>query len=471
MKGEKKKLGIPNVYVILFMMVLLAALLTWIIPAGQFERIQAGGRSVVVADSYKNVDQNPQGLWAVFYAITIGFGKSASLIFMIFFAGAAIHMLQVSGAIEISFRNLASKVQGKEWIAILIVMATLSLGGATGAISNATLALIPIGILLSQSMGFDKGLGFAIVFFGMFSGFNVGWANAGTIGIAQNIAEIPMFSGMNVRVVIHIINFALCYGFVLLYARNIKKDFTKSLNYETGMTKEEVFSLADEDEKRDGGDSLNWKQTVSLIAIFVSFAFVIFGVLNWKWGPNQYTSVFLMLALFVGLINGFGINGTAKEFIQGCQKMVFAAFIVGLARGITIIMTDGLILDTIVYGLSIPIKQFGSVFGANMMYLSNIIINLFISSGSGQATSVMPIMVPLADITGITRQVAVQAYQFGDGFTNIIVPTVGTLMGGLGFAKVAYPKYFKWVWPLLVSQLALGFIVITILQSIQWTGL
>jgi len=469
MESRKKNLRIPNVYVTLFMLVLLAAVLTWIIPAGQFERVEIGARNVVVPDSYKSVDQNPQGLWALFHSITIGFQKSATLIFMIFFAGAAIHMLQVSGAIEVSFKKLASKVQGKEWIAILIVMATLSLGGATGAIGNATLAMIPIGILLAQSMGFDKGLGFAIIFFGMFSGFNVGWANAGTIGIAQSIAEIPMFSGFNVRVAIHIINFVLCYGFVLRYAMLIKKDYTKSLNYEAGMSKEEVFIAAAGSEKNSEA-SLNWRQSVSLWAIFVCFAFVIFGVLNWKWGPSQYTTSFLILAIFVGLINNFGIDGTAKEFIKGCQQMVFAAFIVGLARGITIVMTNGLILDTIVYYLSIPIKHFGSVFGANMMYLSNIIINLFISSGSGQATSVMPIMVPLADITGITRQVAVQAYQFGDGFTNIIVPTVGTLMGGLGFAKVAYTKYFKWVWPLLVAQLALGFIVITILQSVQWTG-
>ena len=469
MSSSKKKLGIPNVYVILFMMVLLAVVLTWIIPAGQFERVKMGGRNVVVPDSFQFVERNPQGIWALFHSITLGFQGSASLIFMIFFAGAAIHMLQVSGAIEVSFKRLANQVQGKEWIAIFLVMAVLSLGGATGAISNATLAMVPIGILLAQSMGFDKALGFAIVFFGMFSGFNVGWANAGTIGIAQDIAEIPMFSGMNVRVYIHIINFALCYFFVLRYARAIKKDHTKSLNYEEGMTVSEVFSPVEEGTHTDA-TSLTWKQTVSLIAIFISFAFVIIGVLNWKWGVSQYSTVFLILSVFVGLINGFGVNGTAKEFIKGCQQMVFAAFIVGLARGITIVMSNGLILDTIVHSLSIPIKHFGPVFGANMMYLSNIIINLFISSGSGQATSVMPIMVPLADITGITRQVAVQAYQFGDGFTNIIVPTVGTLMGGLGFAKVSYTKYFKWVWPLLVMQLAIGFVAITILQTIGWTG-
>jgi len=194
---------------------------------------------------------------------------------------------------------------------------------------------------------------------------------------------------------------------------------------------------------------MNWRHKLSLLLTVISFIVIIVSSIKFKWGPNQYSAIFLILAFAIGIVSGFGLNGTAKRFTKGCGNMVAAAFIIGFARAITNLLSDGNILNTIVYYLAAPIERMGPVLGANFMVLANIIINFFISSGSGQATAVMPIMVPLADLTGITRQVATQAFQFGDGFTNIIVPTVGTLMGGLGFAELQYNKYFKWVMPLL----------------------
>lgn len=469
-KNKKFKLKMPNIVALLVILTIVAAVLTWIIPAGTFERIKEGSRTVVVPGTFQLIDQTPQGIWDIFMAITKGFQGSAAMIFMIFFISAAIYVLEKSGTIDACFSKLVTKVKGKEWFAILIVMLAMTMGGATGVFGNATLALIPIGIILSEALGYDKFLGFAMIFFGSFSGFNVGWANVGTIGIAQEIAELPMFSGLGVRVGMHIVNFLLCYGFVMLYANKVKKSHTSSLNYEDGMAKEQVMGVQGNTDNKVLVE-LNWKHIVSILLTAVAIAVIVIGSLKYKWGPDHYSTVFLMLTVVLGLLHGFGVSGTADAFINGCKTMVMAAFIVGFARAITIVMSNGQILDTVVYYLSIPVSKFGAVIGANLMLLSNILVNFFISSGSGQATAVMPIMVPIADLTGITRQVAVQTYQFGDGFTNCIIPTVGTLMGGLGFANTKYSKYLKWVMPLITIQILLSFAAITVLQMMQWTGL
>ena len=348
-------------------------------------------------------------------------------------------------------------------------MLFMSIGGATGVFGNVTLVLIPIGIYISQAMGFDKTLGFYMIFLGSFSGFNVGWANAGVLGLAQTIAQLPMFSGISVRIFFHIVNFLLSYGFVLLYYNQIKNDPTKSLNYEVGMSPSEY--MGNPEIKGLDDTKLSTAQIISLLSVFAGIGVVIVGSLTSKWGPNQLSAVFLVVAFVIGLANRLGFNGMADSFIKGCSALVPAAFIVGFSNAIRVLLNQGMVLDTIVNALSQPIQRMGAVAGANMMLVANIIINFFISSGSGQATTVMPIMTPVADLTGITRQVAVQAFQFGDGFTNVIIPTVGTLMGGLGFAGISYGKHLKKVLPLILVQLALSFVAITVLQSIGWTGL
>ena len=465
---QRKALDL-NVYVLLVIMALFAMVLTWVVPAGIFDRETTDGVTRVIAGTYHRVEQMPQSPWSLAIAIVQGFIDRGALIFMIFFVGAAVRMLDKSQAINVAFVRMAKAVKGREQIAIFLIMLFMSIGGATGVFGNVTLVLIPVGIYLSQAMGFDKTLGFFMIFFGSFSGFNVGWANAGVLGLAQTIAELPMFSGIQVRIFFHIVNFALSYLFVLRYFYQIKKDPTKSLNYKTGMLKNDYMGSPDGEELVES--KLSVAQILSLLALIVGIAVVIVGSLTLKWKPIHIAAVFLVVSLVIGLVNGWGANGTAKAFIKGCSDLVPAAFIVGFANAIMIMLNQGLILDTIVNALASPINRFGPVVGANFMLFVNTLISLLISSGSGQATTVMPIMVPVADLTGITRQVAVQTFQFGDGFTNCIVPTVGTLMGGLAFAGLGYGKYLKKVMPLIIIQIALAHVAITVLQMIGWTGL
>ena len=275
---------------------------------------------------------------------------------------------------------------------------------------------------------------------------------------------------MGVRIFIHIINFIMTYVFVVMYMKRIRKDPTKSLNYEPGLKTSDFMGLQDEGNTAELSGHLSAGQLIALVSTLGAIVVVVIGSVLYGWGNSQFAAVFLLVSIIIGLTNGYGINGTTKEFIAGCSKMVNAGFIVGFANAISVVLTNGHILNTIVYYLSMPLSSVGSVLGANLMMVINTIINLFIPSGSGQAAVVMPLMVPTADLTGITRQVAVQAYQFGAGFADCVIPTAGTLMGSLGIAGIAWNKWVKNYAVLLAAQFVFAVIMLTVLQTVGWTG-
>ncbi len=469
MGKDKKKFQIPTTCALLFMLMIFCAILTWIIPAGAYDTEQVNGTNRVIAGTYHVIESTPVGPWAALMAVPGGFYKAAKLMVMIMFCGGAVEILEKSGAINAAFGKLASNKNMNVNLLVFILMAFMSIGGAAGVFANPVVALVPIGIILMQNLGYDAFAGFLLVYMGAYSGFNVGWANASTIGTAQPIAELPIFSGFSVRVVLNIINFAICYYFTIRYLKTIKANPTKSLNYEEGLSVHEYMGGGKKETMETG--KMTWQHLVSLLGLVAAIAAICIGSIQYKWSYDQMACTFFILAVGGGLVNGMGINGTTKTFINGCSKLVNAAFIVGFANGVGIILTNGQILNTIVHWLSIPMQSMGSVMGANFMFIANLLINFLIPSGSGQAAAVMPIMVPMADLAGITRQVAVQAFQFGDGFSNCLYPTAGTLMGALAIAKVDWTKYAKWLMPLLGCQIIMSFAALTILQSIGWTGL
>ena len=452
---------VPHVFALMFIITIFMAALTWLIPAGQYERVKEGTVTKVVADSFKLMDSNPQGFWEIFNSVVKGWIQSASMIFMVFFVGGAIRILEETGTIRVGMNRIVHKLKGKELWAVAIIMLLMSIGGATGVFANPVVALIPLGILLAKGLGYDAVVGFAMIYLGSYAGFNVGWGNVFTVGIAHTIAELPMFSGFGVRVFFHIVNLFLTFGFVYLYIKKVQGDPTKSLVYSA----ETAAEAANHFEEKE---SMDIRHMICTAIVIIAFGAIIYGSLELKWGIDHYSVVFLMMAVFCGLIGGLGINGTAVSFVKGCGSMAYAALVIGMARAISVVMTDGKIIDTVVYYLSLPISKYGPVIGANLMFFANIVINFFIPSGSGQAVTVMPIMVPLADLTGITRQVAVQAFQFGDGFTNCFIPTASVVMGCLGIAGIAYEKYVKWIFPFIMLQLVLAMVALTVLQLMQW---
>ena len=473
MEKQKKKFQLPSTCALLFMLTIFAAILTWVIPAGEFDTEQIDGTTRAIAGTYHAIEQSPQGPWAVLEATITGFTKSSTavLMVMVMFIGAAVHLLQKTGAIEIAFKSIASGgKQANDYVIAFVLMLFMTIGGACGVFANPTVALVPIGIILSQAIGLDAAAGMMLVYLGAYSGFNIGWANPSTLGVAHPIAELPVFSGMGVRVFIHVINFIMTYVFVVMYMKRIRKDPTKSLNYEPGLKTSQFMGLQDEGNTDALNGRLNVGQIIALASTLAAIVVVVIGSVQFGWGNSQFAAVFFLVAVIIGLTNGYGVNGTTKEFITGASKMVNAAFIIGFANAISVVLTNGQILNTIVYYLSLPLSQVGPVLGANLMMVINTAINLFIPSGSGQAAVVMPLMVPTADLTGITRQVAVQAYQFGAGFADCIIPTAGTLMGSLGIAGISYNKWVKSYAPLLILQFVFSIIMLTILQTIGWTG-
>ena len=461
MAEKAKGSRVPHVFALMFIITIIMAALTWLIPAGQYERVKEGTVTKVVADSFKVMDSTPQGFWDIFNSVVKGWIQSASMIFMVFFVGGAIRILEETGTIRVGMNRIVHKLKGKELWAVAIIMLLMSIGGATGVFANPVVALIPLGILLAKGLGYDAVVCFAMIYLGSYAGFNVGWGNVFTVGIAHTIAELPMFSGFGVRVFFHIVNLFLTFGFVYLYIKKVQGDPTKSLVY-SAETAAEATNHFEEKE------SMDIRHMICTAIVIIAFGAIIYGSLELKWGIDHYSVVFLMMAVFCGLIGGLGINGTAVSFVKGCGSMAYAALVIGMARAISVVMTDGKIIDTVVYYLSLPISKYGPVIGANLMFFANIVINFFIPSGSGQAVTVMPIMVPLADLTGITRQVAVQAFQFGDGFTNCFIPTASVVMGCLGIAGIAYEKYVKWIFPFIMLQIVLAMVALTVLQLMHW---
>ena len=462
MSGKKFKIEFPHVFALMFILTIFMAFLTWVVPAGEFTRVKQGAITKVVAGSFHFVKAQPQGFWQIFEAVSKGWLQSAGIIFMVFFVGGAITILEQTGALRVGLGKVVKNLKGKELAAVAIVMTIMSIGGATGVFANPVVALIPIGLMLSKALGYDEVVGFGMIYLGAYAGFNVGWGNVFTVGIAHDIAQLPMFSGMGVRVFFHIANLILTFGFLAMYIKRITVDPTKSLTYNAEKAKTHTTVQEEKEE------NLSLRQSLCLVIAVACFAAIIYGSLYMKWSFNQYSVMFVMMAVLCGIVGGLGISGTAEAFVKGCGTMVYAAFVVGMARAISVVMIDGKIMDTLVYWMSAPISLVGPVLGANLMLLANIVINFFIPSGSGQAVTVMPIMVPIADLTGITRQVATQAFQFGDGFTNCIIPTSGTLMGCLGIAKISYEKYVGWYTKFLVVQLILSAVAITILQIVKW---
>lgn len=466
---KKRKFEFPDVYALVFIMCIVAMIATWIVPAGTFERVTEGSLTKVVAGSFKYIDKVPQTPWDMLQAIFQGMINSAGTIFMIIFCGAAINMLNESNALTAAFSSLAKKLQGKEAIAIAVIMFALGLGNAAGVFANIGTAIILIGVFMAQAMGGDAFLGFLIIYWGLQSGFAVGFANPSILGVAQTLAEVPIFSGMGPRVISCILNIVYLYIITLFYFKKIKKDPTKSLNYESGLKVEEYMGSTAGGHA--GADTKMTKRQMLTVAVFfIGVIFCVVCTILYSWPAKKIASFFVGLAVLTGILSGFSMNEIARNFIKGCKPMVYASFVTGLASAVAIILNQGKVIDTIVNWLSMPLAQMGAVIGSGFMVIINVLINILVPSGSGQAAIVMPLMVPMADLVGITRQVAVQAFQFGDGLGNLLTPLNGPMMGCLALVGVSYPKYIKWAFKFLIIQYLVAAVITMILQSVGWIG-
>jgi len=379
-----------------------------------------------------------------------------SIVFFIFIVGGSFNVVNQTGAIEAGIGKVALSLKGKEKLLIPIIVFVFSLGGATIGMAEEAIVFVPIGVALARALGYDAITGMAMVSLGAAAGFTAGFMNPFTVGVAQGIAELPLFSGIGMRIVIWVCTLTLVIGYIYRYANKVKSDPSKSIVYE--LEQQEKDMTIDLSTIR----KMTNKDTIVLLIFALGMCILIFGVFKFGWYITEIAAIFLAIGIFSGIASGMAIDDVAKHFIAGAKDMAMGALVVGLARGILVIMEGSLIIDTIVFGMASAISTLPKSISAVGMLLVQSFLNLIIPSGSGLAATTMPIMAPLSDVIGVTRQTAVLAYQFGDGITNSLVPTSGVLLANLSIAKIKYEEWVKFVAPLMILWTLLGCIFMII---------
>ncbi len=459
---KKNSFKMPHTYVTIFIIILIAVAATWIVPAGEYVRIKnAQGISVVDPNQFNYLEQNPVNLLSIPLMIVKAFSSTTTLMMMIFFSGGAFHILTESGALQIVIAKMVKAFSNKLYIFIPILTLLVGLVTTTQAITT-FIAFVPIMIMISLAMGLDSIVGTAIIILGGAVGFSTGTLNLSTTVVAQEIAGLPLYSGIEYRTFCFIVFYILTNFFLVRYALAIRKNPELSPMYDLDL-KNELRASKD----LDSYGKLTLNKILVLLSLLTSLIIIVVGGVSFKWGIQETTAVFLVLGVVVGLLDGKNPSQIATSFLEGCKKMVGAAFIVAMARVISTVMFEGKIIDTIVLGLSSVLNHVPAFFQAPSMFIANMIINIFITSGSGQATAVMPIMIPLADLVGVTRQTAILAFNFGDGFCNYVLPTASGLMSVLGAANIPFDRWIKFMWKVFLVWVAVGCVLVMIAQAIK----
>lgn len=455
---------IPHTFTIVFALIVLSAVLTWVVPAGEFVRqsIEVNGatREVVVNDSFHYVESSPQ-TWQVFSALYNGFVDKADIIIFILMVGGAFWILNNSHAIDVGVMAFLRSVRrlgryklirklGVDNIIITMVMLLFSLFGAVFGMSEETIAFVVVFIPLAIQMGYDSIVGVCMCYVAAHVGFAGAMLNPFTIGIAQGIADLPLFSGLEYRMFCWAVLTVVGIAFVLWYAHRVKAKPERS----------PVHKLDDYWRERVESNqeaTLTLRHGLILVVLLLTIVALVVGVLAWGWYIEEISALFLAMGIISGIIDRQGADNIAKLFLAGCKDILSAALVVGLASGIIFILRDGRVIDTILYGLSRSLGELGEMASLGVMYLFQTLLNIVMPSGSAKAALTMPIMTQFADQIEVSRQTTVLAFQFGDGFTNMLTPTSGVLIGVLGIARIPYGTWLKWAWKFILALIILGF--------------
>ena len=453
---------IPHTFTIVFALIVLAAVMTWVIPAGEFLRQEVDGREVVVSGSFHRVESAPQ-TWQIFSALFNGFVDKADIIVFILMVGGAFWILNNSHDIDVGVMAFLRRVQrlskykfiralGVNNIIITLVMLMFSLFGAIFGMSEETIAFVVVFIPLAIRMGYDSIVGVCMCYVAAHVGFAGAMLNPFTIGIAQGIAGIPLFSGLEYRLFCWVVLTVIGIAFVLWYAARVKARPERS----------PVYKLDDYWRGRmesNEQSTLTTRHILILLLLFLTIVALVVGVLVWHWYIAEISALFLAMGILAGIFDRQSADDIAKLFLAGCKDILSAALVVGLASGIIFILKDGKVIDTMLYGLTRSLAQTGEVLSLGVMYLFQTLLNVVMPSGSAKAALTMPIMTQFADLIGVSRQTTVLAFQFGDGFTNMLTPTSGVLIGVLGMARIPYGTWLKWVWKFILALIIIGFIL------------
>ena len=521
---QKRK--IPHTFVIVFAVIVIAAISTWFVQGGEYSRTlkqlpDGSTKNIIVPESYTVVDSHPQ-TWQIFSAFFLGFVAKADIIVFILLIGGAFWILNESKAIDVailSFLRITKKMErnriirwlGVNNIIMVLIMIMFSFFGSVFGMAEETIAFIIIFVPLAISIGYDSIVGICLCFFAAGLGFAGATLNPFTIGIAQGLSDIPLFSGLEYRIFCWIVITSIGIAFILIYAARIRKDPQKSpvynedqywrnkraeeneqVRYETPFSAWIIFAillvvmiiystfyftstLTVGQAKISlpvipvltglfaitGVIALRKSVHFFILDLFIfTILYLVAGVMGYQWYVLEIATLFFVMGISSGIAMSYSANRITELFLAGVKDILSAAMVVGMAGGIIIILQNGKVIDPMLHGVADSMKDVGKYGSLSIMYAIQTLINVVITSGSAKAALTMPIMAPFSDLIHVSRQATVMAYQLGDGFTNLITPTSATLVGVLGVAKIPFEKWVKWVWPLIVLLILVGFLLL-----------
>ena len=521
-----KTIKVPNTYVIIFFVILLCAMATWFVPGGQYVDSPTGGQV------YTEVEAVPQ-TWQVFSALFDGFSQQAGIIVFVLIIGGAFWVVNSTKAVDTGITRFMRRTQkleqkglmGKIGTGNLIIVLMMLLFGTFGAVfgmSEETIAFTAVAIPLAISLGYDSIVGVCMVYVAAHVGFAGAMLNPFTIGIAQDLSEVPLFSGIEYRTICWAILMFIAISFVLWYAHKVKRHPEKSLMYEADSFWRKRHEEQQDQEENERAEKnipawVTFLITMGILILFCVFyaadctirignstlqtpwllwfeaglylifsvialrdssrmfvlnmllftiVFLITGVMGYGWYITEIAAIFMALAIAAGCASGYSADEIARQFTEGAKDIFSAALVIGFAAGIVIILNNGKILDTLLYTLSNSLENTGQATSLGAMYGIQTLINLFIPSATAKAAITMPIMAPFSDLIGISRQATVLAFQFGDGFTNMITPCSGVLLAVLSVAKIPYATWFRWIWKFILILVVVGFLLL--LPTLFW---
>jgi uncharacterized ion transporter superfamily protein YfcC len=475
MFSASRLLRIPHTFIFLSGIILFCSTLTYILPSGQYARksvpFGSSSRTVIETGTYTEIPKHfsmrgfvlgeqkegratPIGALGFITAIPRGMSESADLIFFVLIIGGTFSIIRRTGTIRaIIFKLLDYFGHSMPWLTIILLSLFALLASFLG-MGMEFIPLIPIFLLLSREMGYDRLIGFSLLTLGTFVGWSAAISNPFNLQIAQKIAELPLGSGMFYRACFLVVTVIITASYLVRYGNRIRRDPRRSI------MADDKFDV--EFGNDNGKVTLQHYHILIVVSAFIILALVLYAVQTMGWGLIEMSGGFLAVGVTTALIGRLSADEAAKAFTKGLEVMIVPALVVGFARGIQVVMRDGLIIDTILHYSTMVLQHLPTLVAAEGMLVFQTFLNFFIPSASGQALVSMPLMTPMADLLGISRQVAVLAFVFGDGFSNMIIPTNGILLAMLGIAGIPYDKWLKFVLPLFLQLMAAAFVFVAI---------
>lgn len=441
---SKPRLRIPHPLVLLSGCVFLAAAASYVVPAGEYDRAldEATGRSVVVAGTYHAVERTPVNLFRALVALPRGLYEAGEVVFLVFLVGGAFTVVDETGALRRGVSWLVRKLHGRDLLVIPVVSLFFATGGVVENMQEEIIALVPVLLILTRRMGFSPLTALAMSAGPAFVGSSFSPINPFQVQIAQKVAEVPLLSGAAFRIAFLLLALAFWIWMTMRHAARTR--------VEPSVDGDAL------DEALGRGDGLIFA------LVLVTFGVVVQGIMAWGWGFNELSAAFFLMGIVVGALGGLGVGGTADAYVKGFQGMAYAGILIGFARAIYVVLQDGRIVDTLVHGMFTPLEGLPVLASALGMMAAQAAIHVPVPSVSGQAVLTMPVLVPLSDLLGLSRQVTILAYQYGAGLCDLLTPTNGALMAMLGVAGVRYEEWMRFTLPLWLALMALGAVAVAV---------